>query len=209
MKKKSYAARLGALAVALTMMTASLMGGTLAKYTTEAIGTGTAIVAKWSIQGNPDIAKVEDKIVAKEVTLQETANTAVLNGKIAPGVDGTIPVYINLDGTEVATEVKVELIPEKNVDGSTNLPKNLVIKNTKGDVIGVNADGSYVIYDKSFKVADIPKDSIKEDIIWEWPFTTTSGDGTDTIDGETAATATFTVKVTATQLEADPSSQPN
>ena len=34
MKKKSYTARLGALALALTMVTTCLTGGTMAKYVT-------------------------------------------------------------------------------------------------------------------------------------------------------------------------------
>lgn len=45
-QKKSYAARLGVLAVALSLVTACLLGGTMAKYVTEVTGTGSATVAK-------------------------------------------------------------------------------------------------------------------------------------------------------------------
>ena len=52
MMKKNHAARLGALALALTLVSTCLMGGTLAKYTTTVTGTATATVAKWVFNAN-------------------------------------------------------------------------------------------------------------------------------------------------------------
>ena len=50
MKEKSYVARLGALALVLTLMTTCLTGGTLAKFVTEVEGTATATVAAWNFE---------------------------------------------------------------------------------------------------------------------------------------------------------------
>ena len=49
MKKRFNFGRLGALALALTLITTCLTGGTLAKYTSSTVGTGTATVAKWAV----------------------------------------------------------------------------------------------------------------------------------------------------------------
>ena len=47
MKKRSYVSCLGALAVAMTLVTTSLTGGTMAKYATEVTGSvmGAATLA--------------------------------------------------------------------------------------------------------------------------------------------------------------------
>ena len=50
MREKSYVARLGALALVLTLMTTCLTGGTLAKFVTEVEGTATATVAAWNFE---------------------------------------------------------------------------------------------------------------------------------------------------------------
>ena len=53
MKKRSYAARFGAMALTLTLVTACLLGGTMARYVTEVSGSATAAVAAaWSFKAN-------------------------------------------------------------------------------------------------------------------------------------------------------------
>ena len=52
MKRKSQASRLGVLALALTLVTTCLTGGTMAKYVTEVTGNATAAVAAWSFKVN-------------------------------------------------------------------------------------------------------------------------------------------------------------
>ena len=50
MREKSYVARLGALALVLTLMTTCLTGGTLAKFVTEVEGEAEATVAAWEFK---------------------------------------------------------------------------------------------------------------------------------------------------------------
>ena len=50
MREKSYVARLGALALVLTLMTTCLTGGTLAKFVTEVEGGAEATVAAWEFK---------------------------------------------------------------------------------------------------------------------------------------------------------------
>lgn len=57
MREKSYVARLGALALVLTLMTTCLTGGTLAKFVTEVEGGAEATVAAWEFKatGNMEL----------------------------------------------------------------------------------------------------------------------------------------------------------
>ncbi|MBS6955305.1 MAG: hypothetical protein KH230_18975 [Enterocloster asparagiformis] len=52
--KKSIFAKIGAAAVVLTLVTSSLVGGTFAKYVTNAKGTATATVAEWGVTFKKD-----------------------------------------------------------------------------------------------------------------------------------------------------------
>ena len=74
MMKKNHAARLGALALSLTLVSTCLMGGTLAKYTTTVTGTATATVAKWVFNAYD----ATDNTKQFNVKLTDTA----LNGKV-------------------------------------------------------------------------------------------------------------------------------
>lgn len=204
MKKKSYAARLGALAVALTMMTASLMGGTLAKYTSNVEGTGTALVAKWAVKaGDADGAETITAFKLGE------ANSGVVADKIAPGTSGDLPVYINLTGTEVATKVVVEVWVEDTTKLPTNFVMKYVDKDKKENAVTLES-GKYVeVYSVEKSASDANTFSTNGNIKWEWPFgTDIANDIIDTANGKNPSEASFKVKVTATQLEADPSSQP-
>lgn len=203
MKKKSYAARLGALAVALTMMTASLMGGTLAKYTTEVTGTGEAIVAKWAVKAGDK----ENASSFANFTLSDTVNVVGVNkGKIAPGTSGKIPVYVDLSGTEVATQVSVEIM----VADPSKLPSNFVIEDMNGTPIKFDDKTYKQVYTIDKTLTDLQAadgGKIHCDITWKWLFEDTSSDenakkydSADEQDGINAATANFTVKVTATQI---------
>lgn len=200
MRKKSYTARLGALALALTLVTTSLMGGTLAKYTTTVEASGSATVAKWAIKaGDKDGGEI-----ISTFTLRETAS-GVAEGKIAPGTKGELPIYIDLTGTEVATEVKVTI----SVDDISKLPTNFVMKNSDNAPITFSGNGTeFEVYSVQKSAAEAASFNQKVNISWEWPFEINNGNESDTTDGKAAGKATFTVKVTATQLDKDPAATP-
>lgn len=101
MKKRFNIGRLGALALALTLITTCLMGGTLAKYTNTVEGTGTATVAKWKV-----VMKANEKEQESDFTFNltdaGTNKSNVVEGKVAPGSTGSIPIEIDAAGSEVA-----------------------------------------------------------------------------------------------------------
>lgn len=210
MRKKSYTARLGALALALTVVTTSLMGGTLAKYTSTVEATGTATVAKWNVTLKVNNSVSEKFNLADTITKDDTGVAAE---KIAPGTTGSIPIAIDLADTEVATKVVVEI----SVDDINKIPTNFKM-NVQGDDVSVN-DLKFDNKDTFIEIysVDLPADKAstfkKEDISieWEWPFVTgtteaeeTKGNAADTADGKNATDAVYTIKVTATQLDQDP-----
>ena len=102
MKKRFNFGRLGALALALTLITTCLTGGTLAKYTSSTVGTGTATVAKWAgvLKDNGTNQTREQSTFDLIATGLHKSN--VVDKKIAPGSTGSIPIEIDAAGSEVA-----------------------------------------------------------------------------------------------------------
>lgn len=214
-RKKSIAGRLGMTAFALTLVTTCISSGTLAKYASEVTGTGTAITAKWVFKAGSSSG--EESITTFK--LGETTNsTTVAKERIAPGTSGTVPLYYDLSGTEVKTNLKISI----KVDDANKLPTNFKITCdgvTKGKSDFTTANGAYI----DFVSKDISVDTTsgtltsadatgQKDITWAWAFETGTDDGSkatgntaDTTDGKAANTATFTVKVEATQLAASAS----
>lgn len=206
-KKHNVVGALGKTAVALTLISTCLVGGTLAKYTSEVTGTGTAVTAKWSFKaGSTDGAETFTTF-----TLGDTTDGVVAKDRIAPGSSGTIPVFYDLTGTEVKTQLKVYI----KVDDASKLPTNFKI--TQGAVTKTKADFTNDTYIEFF-TKDITVDSSTHtlkaadakgtaNIDWVWALETggtadekKAGNANDTTDGKAAGTANFTVKVEATQL---------
>lgn len=210
MKKRFNFGRLGALALALTLVTSCLTGGTLAKYTTSVSGTGTATVAKWAFKAGDTAGSsgfVENSLDLKDTTVDEKV---VASGKIAPGVKGELPIYVDLSDTEVATEIKITI----SVEGDNTLPENLYFINSDNKKIKANtltADGT-VFNTVSLTATEAAKYKDEDlSISWEWPYETEAEDGTqtkgntaDTSSGETFKTSNIKVTVTGTQLDKDP-----
>ncbi len=92
MKLKSIA-RLGALALAMSLVTTSMLSGTLAKYTTTIDASASATVALWSVGTD-----VEDAIVS----LFDTTYDNVVEDRVAPGTSGGFDIEL-----ENASEVDV------------------------------------------------------------------------------------------------------
>lgn len=206
-KKRNVVGTLGKTAVALTLISTCLVGGTLAKYTSEVTGTGTSVTAKWAFKaGSSDGATTFTTF-----TLGETTDGVVAKGKIAPGSTGTIPVYYDLSGTEVKTQLKVSV----KVTDASKLPTNF--KMTLGSTTKTKTDFTNDTY-VEFYTTTLNVDSTSQtlpaatakgnaNITWQWPFETgadtaaiKTGDTADTTDGAAASTVNFTVKVEATQL---------
>lgn len=99
--RKNYVLKLGALALAVSLITTGMMGTTLARYADEAVGEGTVAVAKWNVTLN--------KPTEKTFTLAGTKKT---NGNVgadvvAPGDTGVLAFSITDKGTDVAYKYSI------------------------------------------------------------------------------------------------------
>ncbi len=94
------------------------ISGTYARYTDSWEGTGTVAVAKWNVTLKSGGESVEQKNLTLKFT--PVANKYVVSGKIAPDVELEADVEIDLDGTEVAVDVKAEVNEESLKTALTN-----------------------------------------------------------------------------------------
>ena len=187
-KKRSNAARLGALALALTLVSACLMGSTLARYAQDLTGTGTANIAKWNVAlsagGAPQTANFDFTLASTKDTNNDVATAA-----IAPGDKGKIEIVINGQDTEVAYEYLITL----NTDNFTAADGNVQFYS--------DADCSQP-WSKDSNFTKVPLDdvstSITKTIYWQWE-NSDANNANDTKAGTAAKDITFTVQLTARQ----------
>lgn len=189
MNKSNLVARLSVLTIALTLVTTSLIGGTLAKYTTEVTGTGSAQVAKWSFKAN-EKSGGDDKFT---VNLADTAdeNLNVTNGKIAPGSKGSFNIEIDATGSETALEYKIEFTNIQNPIANLKFYSDADRKNEITDLTTTTA------LNGSIALTDVGTTVIKT-VYWEWK-DDVKNNASDTAEGVAATKMTFDIKVTGTQ----------
>lgn len=191
MNKSNFVARLSVLTIALTLVTTSLIGGTLAKYTTEVTGTGSATVAKWSFK-----ATSGGKTITT-VNLGETADTAYLaKERIAPGSKGSFNIEIDATGTETSLEYVISLGNAKNSISNVQFCEDETC--TKSITIP-SANFTEVV--KKTIDANNSNKKVTETIYWKW---NTTSDEEDTKLGENTSLQAmiFDIKVTGTQTVA-------
>lgn len=107
--KKSIFGKVGAAAVVLTLVTASLVGGTFAKYVTDQSATATGTVAHWGVKfmdGEKEVGK------DYSFTLEGTGGKKT----ILPGDSGKIEVVVDGQSADVGFDYKVVLTSDSNPD---------------------------------------------------------------------------------------------
>ena len=211
--KKNKLSRLAILLLVLVIVAIMLVAGTYAKYTSEATGSDTAKVAKWSIKlaGN-EIATGSSETVTIDLfsTVKDTGGSAnetdVATGKkIAPGTSGTFDLAIKNE-----SEVNAKYTLTSEVTNDDDIP------------IEFSVDGGTAwttTIDTSASAENLAMNETKTiNVMWRWAFegtgstnfTSSQNDTTDTtlgIAARTAATAdavpsvTVEVTVTATQVD--------
>ena len=190
---------IGVAALALTVVSSCIVGGTLAKYTTTATGTGSAVVAKWapSFKDSAGNAFTDSTVVSLKDTTVDAKKVA--DGKIAPGTEGSFSVKVGRGDTEVGFNYTI------TISDVTNMPKNLKFYDETGTTELTATDGVYTLTPPDNKV-DADATAEKTIIVnWKWPYEATGADPTandtdDSTDGTNAATMTFKVNITATQV---------
>lgn len=191
--RKNYVAKLGALALALTLVTTGMMGSTLARYVSEVTGTATATVAGWSFKVN------NNDSAFTAIDLGDTTNrtsynaTDIESGVIAPGTTGEFKIAMDGTGSGVGIDYIIKIAPATG----TTLPTDLkfTVDGTEKTLTDMNTTGITGTIDQA---ADMKKDIT---VTWEWPF-----DDTDTADSNdnTFAGKTWTLDITATGKQVVP-----
>lgn len=191
MKKKHFTARLGVLALALTLVSTCLLGGTMARYVSEVTGEATATVAAWSFKAN------EQDTTLTTINLGSTENRQgyvagdIMDGVIAPGTKGSFDIVI--DGT--GSEVGVDYILKFAAADGTTLPADLTFK--VDNATGTAADytlGDDVTGTIDYAAgADAMKKTLK--VTWEWAFD--ENDTTSTNDNKYQGES-WTLNITVT-----------
>lgn len=168
--KKSIFSKVGAAAMVLTLVTASLVGGTFAKYTSTVSGTATATAAKWNItfEGN-------DKEFSKSSNIVLSKNDAGRKDDvIVPGDTGTVKFEVLGNDSEVGFDYTIK------ITGTSP-----VVFTKEGKALTDNKIEGHVNY------ADLSKPA-EETITWELPENTEAS-------GVAGQEYTFNVEITATQ----------
>ena len=186
-KKKKIIIGLCILAVILAV----IGGVVLAKYQTQVTGDGIANVAHWSFEANGFGSTMQT------IALNENYNeNTLINGRIAPGTQGSFDIVLDATGAEVGIDYSVEFLNEQNKP--TNL--NFIYNGERYSTL----DGLTNVLVGSIDAND--SDKIKYlNIEWVWDYETgdsseiQSNDITDTIEGMNAFDYTFDVVVTGTQ----------
>lgn len=91
-----------------------LISGTYARYASEATGSATVQVAKWSVAvAKQDISETAGTF---NVTITPNENEFVEEGKIAPASSATGTIEVDLTGTEVAVDISMTIEEAKLKD---------------------------------------------------------------------------------------------
>lgn len=115
--KKNRVMRVACSLLVACMLSCSMMGATLAKYTTQDAASDAARVAKWGVAlqvlGNLYGESYQDTIVANDadgIAVQSIDYAAAKDFVVAPGTKADEGFHISLTGTpEVATQTTVEI----------------------------------------------------------------------------------------------------
>lgn len=188
--RKNYVLKLGALALAVSLITTGMMGTTLARYVGEVKGTATATVAAWSFKVNGvdssftaiDLGSTDNRIAYKEEDID--------TGVIAPGTSGSFKIELDGDGSDVGIDYTVKLEPKQG----TTLPTDLTFE-VGGEKYELGKDITGTI--------DANGGSMKKtlSITWNWPF-----DKDDTVDNNDNASQgnTWILDITTTGKQVVP-----
>lgn len=142
---------------------------TSAKYSNVGKVTGGIPVATWNIKVNNEDLKTSNKFLLNNSKVNSETKTA--ENKIAPNSEGAFEVILDLSGTEVPIQYKIEIdtssITQKGLDFhitgySINDGEIKTIENNQilGEVLLKKIDGN--------KVPFTSDDNCKINIHWQW-----------------------------------------
>ena len=195
--KKNKAMRLAAILLVCVLATTCVVGGTFAKYTSTATGSGSATVAKWAFKANDtaiDLTSAKTFTFNLFNTIKDSngtdAETDVSANKIAPGTSGSFALKLTNASEVTATYAiaftgDLKSVPlQFSTDGST-WKTSLSDIDVAATNIAIGADATVTVY-------------------WKWAFSTgDTGDAADTALGTAASPAQPSVTATVTFTQVD------
>lgn len=206
--KKNKMMRIASVLLIAVLMTTCAISGTFAKYVTEASGSDTATVAKWSFKvNNGEIASAEPNTIAFDLftTINDTGNTAdetdVSDDKIAPGTAGSFALTVQ-NTAEVTAKYTITL-SESN-DNAVPLQYSL------DGQTWVDSIQELTMTALTNQTLAIGSEAVTHTVYWRWVFEgTTNGahagqtDAYDTALGimGTAPTVTITASIHVEQVD--------
>ena len=194
---KKAAGRLGVLALALTLISTCLMGGTLAKYTADVTGEATATVAKFAF----DLNGATEQTGSQKINLSALFSKAYNDGKVsassavvAPGTSGKVAIKLENKG-EVAIKATFTIAETNN----GNIPLQYAITTDASDPV----DGAWAAA-TALKPTDteVAVGSAAQTFYLHWRWDPDSTDTADTALGvkETLDTAKLDITCTVEQV---------
>lgn len=180
--------------VALTVLGVSaIIGGTNAKYISRVTGNGNAQVAKWDFKVNGQTSSMQT------INLLDTYKEETLvNGRIAPGTEGSFDLVIDAGQSEVGINYSVDL------SDNNNKPDNLKFKLGNIWVDDINQLESTL---SGIINANDSNRTRTLTVDWKWDYETgdeteiNENDQVDTADGIEASNYAINVVVTGTQVQ--------
>ena len=191
--KKNKMMRIASVLLVAVLLSTCAVSGTFAKYTTQATGSSTATIAKWSVNmNNLDTASQTFTFdlftTIKDTDLADTnEDDQVAPGKIAPGTQGEFTIN-RATNSEVVSTYAVDF----TVSGST-VPLEFSFNGT---------DWSSTLSDITATNIPIGAQTIDINVMWRWAFDAVppNTNAADTALGTSGGTITVTAVVTVDQV---------
>lgn len=199
MKKKLFG-RLGVVALALTLVSMSLMGGTLAKYTAKVSGSATATVAKFGFALNGATEQSDKQTISFNSMFTDTYNDgkvmAASGSKVvAPGTSGSVKI-------ELTNNSDVQIQPDFTIaeENAGSIPLQYAITSESAAPAADSSEWK-AANALNTSVAGLSVNTVKT-LYLHWRWNPASDDTADTALGikETLDTATLTINCTVSQI---------
>jgi|LSQX01.2.fsa_nt_gb hypothetical protein len=200
--KKNKILRLGLLALALTLVTGSLVSGTFAKYVTTVTGTGTVTVAKWAIKVGETAATAGT--VKFKLASTITDATGVAADLIAPGTAGKFSLVYSTTDTQVAHKVTLAL---DTANSSIEDLEHLQFKTDTNTTWRSFAELGTTDLQVDTYAAGLTATDKPVYVYWQWPFVNADHidyDKDDTAKGIAGGDYELLATFTAEQLDTNP-----
>lgn len=199
--KKNRILKIGLLALALTLVTASLVSGTFAKYITTASGTGTVTVAKWEAKINDADTLYQSAATFNPFAYRDSADDVAAN-RVAPGTEGGFTFKYVTFGSEVNRKITVSLKATTAADETKLGTIDNLFFYDKDNVAFKPTVDDTVVFEKSLAFNALKADANGTYTVpWDWVFGDVTNDAVDTPDGIAAVNASLTLSVTIEQVD--------